>query len=80
MRAVVNLVGVEDQRHNKSEVKGVILLKQETPEGGLTIIGNVSGLNPGQKHGIHVHEFGDLRGGCGAGRTGHHFNPYSVMR
>ena len=49
----------------------------QSPAGGVTLRGNVSGLTPG-KHGIHIHEFGDLRDHCRADRTGPHYNPYKV--
>lgn len=76
MRAVVNLI--PSGHEGKQRVEGIIYLKQETPEGGLTLKGNISGLNPGQKHGIHVHELGDIRDGCRPDRIGPHYNPYSV--
>jgi superoxide dismutase, Cu-Zn family len=50
---------------------GVIVIKQE---GDLVrITGSVSGLTPG-KHGFHIHEYGDLRGGDGMA-AGAHFSP-----
>ncbi|EFX87461.1 hypothetical protein DAPPUDRAFT_92123 [Daphnia pulex] len=39
--------------------------------------GNVRGLTPG-KHGIRIHEFGDIRDHCRADRTGPHYNPYKM--
>jgi Cu-Zn family superoxide dismutase len=41
--------------------------------GSLSVSGNVSGLTPGMKHGIHVHSFGDTRDVQRALLTGTHF-------
>ncbi len=52
---------------------GTILL-DEDPITGLTIIsGIVRGLTPG-KHGIHIHELGNLSNGCET--LGCHYNPF----
>lgn len=40
------------------------------------VVGDVSGLNPGQEHGFHVHEAGDCSSGDGMSTKGH-FNPMS---
>ena len=54
-----------------SGVNGLCKFVQQ--EGGkVQIVAEVSGLTPG-KHGFHVHEFGDLSGGCAT--AGGHFNP-----
>lgn len=45
-------------------------------EGDLVhITGTVTGLNPSQKHAIHVHEFGDLTDHAEGLAAGGHFNP-----
>ncbi|CAH1181670.1 unnamed protein product [Phyllotreta striolata] len=69
--AVVLLQGVAD-----SGVAGELMLVQQDPPFGPTLItGNVTGL-PAGKHGLHVHQSGDLRQGCE--KIGGHFNPYLV--
>ena len=39
------------------------------------VVANVSGLNPGQEHGFHIHEVGDCSSGDGMSTKGH-FNPF----
>ncbi len=52
-------------------IKGII--KFEQPSSGPTIINlNFTGLKPG-KHGLHIHEWGNLSNGCIT--AGPHFNP-----
>jgi superoxide dismutase, Cu-Zn family len=41
---------------------------------GVLVAARVSGLNPGQQHGFHIHEKGDCSSGDGASAGGH-FNP-----
>ncbi|KOC67190.1 Copper chaperone for superoxide dismutase [Habropoda laboriosa] len=53
-----------------NKVMGVIRFAQ-TPDGCL-IDGTVDGLTPG-KHGMHIHECGDISQGCDS--VGDHFNP-----
>jgi Cu-Zn family superoxide dismutase len=40
------------------------------------LVANITGLNPGQQHGFHVHEAGDCSSGDGMSTKGH-FNPAS---
>ncbi|XP_045605334.1 superoxide dismutase [Cu-Zn] [Procambarus clarkii] len=64
-RAVVVLQG---------SATGTLVLTQDTPPVGPTRIeGTITNLTAGL-HGFHIHEFGDLSGGCGT--AGGHFNPY----
>ncbi|XP_057379708.1 uncharacterized protein LOC130702053 [Daphnia carinata] len=63
--------------NNSGAVQGVVVLTQEAPAKGVTLRGNVRGLTPG-KHGIRIHEFGDIRDHCRADRTGQVYNPYKV--
>ncbi len=41
---------------------------------GVRVVGWISGLKPNQKHGFHIHEFGDMRKGDGTSLGGH-YNP-----
>ncbi|KAL3269816.1 hypothetical protein HHI36_008874 [Cryptolaemus montrouzieri] len=45
----------------------------QRPGGPVHITGNLTGL-PAGKHGLHIHQSGDLRNGCE--KLGGHFNPY----
>jgi len=45
----------------------------EPGPGGLIVSGQFEGLVPGSSHGLHVHEFGDLREGFTS--LGSHYNP-----
>ena len=55
-------------------VKGTIKFTQE-PGGPTVITGEITGVKPGE-HGFHIHEFGDLSGGCDT--AGAHYNPDNV--
>lgn len=56
---------------------GNVSFTQNEPGGAVTIRGSILGLTPGL-HGFHVHEKGDLTGGCAS--AGGHFNPDMVSR
>lgn len=60
------------QPHHKSGVSGIIQVMQESPEKPAKITGIINGLAPG-KHGLHVHEYGDLSDCCST--IGDHYNP-----
>ena len=72
LNAVVLLVPNDVTKNN---VTGKLLITQGVANGPVTITGTVEGLEPGL-HGFHVHEKGDLSGGCAT--TGKHFNPDKV--
>ncbi|KAK3907898.1 Copper chaperone for superoxide dismutase [Frankliniella fusca] len=55
-------------------VHGVVRLTQ-IDETSCIIDGTIDGLQPG-KHGLHVHECGDISNGCES--VGEHFNPHGV--
>lgn len=40
----------------------------------IKVVAEIEGLTPGQKHAIHIHEFGDVTSPDGMG-TGGHYNP-----
>lgn len=74
LRAVSAIAMIQSEGENP--IKGEIYFLQSHPPAGPVIIkGNVTGLSPG-KHGIHIHQSGDLRNGCE--KLGEHFNPYLV--
>uniref|UniRef100_A0A7R9JFC0 Superoxide dismutase [Cu-Zn] n=1 Tax=Timema californicum TaxID=61474 RepID=A0A7R9JFC0_TIMCA len=54
-----------------SPVVGSVIFTQ-TEGGPVTVAGTIQGLRPG-RHGFHVHEKGDITGGCAD--AGGHFNP-----
>lgn len=54
------------------EVRGVITFEES--DHGVTVTALIHGLTPGQKHGFHIHEFGDLSDPAGKA-TGGHYNP-----
>ncbi len=56
----------------ESTAKGVVTFRQVGT--GVEIQAVVSGLNPGQEHGFHIHEFGDASDAAGKSAGGH-FNP-----
>ena len=45
----------------------------ETPE-GIKVVADIQGLTPGNKHGFHIHEFGDCTD-VNALSAGDHYNP-----
>ena len=55
----------------ESKVTGTVSLKQTEGE-RIQINAQMEGLTAGS-HGFHVHQLGDISGGCGS--TGGHFNP-----
>jgi len=43
--------------------------------GGVDVLAHVEGLEPGQRHGFHIHEYGDCSAADGTSAGGH-FNPH----
>ncbi|WOO80596.1 Superoxide dismutase [Cu-Zn] [Vanrija pseudolonga] len=56
-------------------VAGVIHFSQDKGSCEVSVTGTISGLSPNAEHGFHVHQFGDISGGCNS--TGGHFNPFN---
>ena len=55
-----------------SQVKGTVRFTQEGKS--VKVVAHVEGLTAGQKHAIHIHEFGDCSAADGAS-AGSHYNP-----
>ncbi len=55
-----------------NKTAGTVTFTQGTDS--VVVEATISGLNPGQQHAIHIHQFGDLRLDNGKG-TGGHYNP-----
>jgi len=58
-----------------SAVTGIMNFTQSVPTGPVTVTGRISNLDPNALRGFHVHQFGDLTGGCDS--AGGHFNPFN---
>lgn len=72
--AITKAVAVVTPRSD-SKVEGVITFTQV--EDGVKVEAHITGLTPGQKHGFHIHEFGDITSADGKS-TGGHFNPHAM--
>jgi Cu-Zn family superoxide dismutase len=55
-----------------NDVKGVVVF--ESAAGGVKVTGVIGGLEPGSKHGFHVHQFGDCSA-PDASSAGDHYSP-----
>ena len=65
------------QGEGEGAAKGeLVFYQRHPPTGPILVKGNLTDLPPG-KHGLHVHQSGDLRQGCD--KLGSHFNPYLVI-
>ena len=56
-----------------NKCRGVVVF-QETKDGRVRVMVRIRGLNPGKKHAIHIHQFGDCRDLAGKSAGGH-YNP-----
>lgn len=56
-----------------NKTRGVVIF-QKTRDGRIRVTARINGLKPGQKHAIHIHQFGDCRDLAGKSAGGH-FNP-----
>lgn len=60
---------------NNADLPGVTGTITFTDTGhGVRVVANVSGLTPNQKHGFHIHQWGDVSAADGTA-TGGHYNP-----
>ncbi len=57
---------------NSSNVRGSVLF--EKVSGGVKVTAKVGGLEPNSKHGIHIHQYGDITADDGTSAGGH-YNP-----
>ena len=57
-------------------VMGTVLFEQADANSSTSIHGKFTGLTPGQLHGFHIHNWGNLSNGCVT--AGPHYNPYKV--
>lgn len=55
-----------------NKVTGTVRFTQDGQN--VKVVAHVEGLNPGQKHAIHIHEFGDCSS-ADANSAGSHYNP-----
>ena len=55
-----------------NQVSGIVTFQQK--EGHVLVNAKLNGLNPNQKHGFHVHEYGDISAKDGKSAGGH-YNP-----
>jgi Cu-Zn family superoxide dismutase len=60
------------QTNMDSGVRGTATFTQKSDK--VRLVANISGLNPNQEHGFHIHEKGDCSSGDGMSAGGH-FNP-----
>ncbi|KAK0504121.1 superoxide dismutase [Armillaria luteobubalina] len=57
-----------------SKVIGKVTFEQASADAPVTVSGNLEGLDPSASRGFHIHQSGDLSGGCVS--AGPHFNPF----
>jgi Cu-Zn family superoxide dismutase len=69
----MNAVAFFDPQSQRG-VSGTVRFSQQTPNDVVTVSISLSGFQPHQTHAIHIHEYGDLTGGCAT--TGKHLNPF----
>ena len=56
--------------------RGVVKFEQTNPFSRTKISATFTGLTPGNKHGFHIHQYGDLSNGCLT--AGPHYNPHNM--
>ncbi|GAN04633.1 conserved hypothetical protein [Mucor ambiguus] len=68
LTAIVSLSGPN------ATVSGTVTFNQADSSSATQIFANLTGLTEG-KHGLHIHQFGDLSNGCAS--LGPHYNPFN---
>ena len=71
MKAIVTF----DPRSNHG-IYGTVRFKQSKSSSDVKVKINLKGFTNSEPHAIHIHEFGDISGGCMS--AGPHFNPTGV--
>ncbi|CAH0556024.1 unnamed protein product [Brassicogethes aeneus] len=65
------------QSEGEGSISGeVFFLQRHPPAGPVYVRANITGLSEG-RHGVHIHQAGDLREGCV--KLGPHFNPFLLQ-
>ncbi|KAI8349640.1 copper/zinc superoxide dismutase [Choanephora cucurbitarum] len=70
--AIAYLTGINTI--DNSTISGTVRFTQSDDDAPTQIVANITGLSVG-KHGIHIHQFGDISQGCAT--VGPHFNPFN---
>jgi len=71
--AAVSAISSSTNTNKDQPVHGLVRFIQ-IDENSCIIEGTIGGLNPGQEHGINIHEYGDISNGCDS--CGDHYNPF----
>nr|AYG96711.1 CuZn superoxide dismutase 1 [Flammulina velutipes] len=58
----------------ESKASGTVIFEQGSSNGPVTVKGELTGLDASAARGFHIHQFGDLTGGCAS--AGPHFDPF----
>jgi Cu-Zn family superoxide dismutase len=58
-----------------AKIQGTVNFTQLNSNMGVLVSGKICGLEPNSKHGFHIHQYGDLSGGCATAQG--HFNPFN---
>ncbi|OBZ90504.1 Superoxide dismutase [Cu-Zn], chloroplastic [Choanephora cucurbitarum] len=72
IEAIAYMMGADTETNGL--ILGTVKLIQKDDHSSTRVVVDVKGLSEGN-HGIHIHAFGDISGGCG--NTGPHFNPFN---
>jgi Cu/Zn superoxide dismutase len=73
IKTAICVIETDKTRKDDMDIRGVIGFMEDIDNSDLMIVIKLTGL-PAGKHGIHIHEKGNLSGGCHT--TGDHWNPF----